>query len=111
MENPFEIIFNQLVIISELLQKLLLQERQTINTSEREYLNIKEASELIFLAVPTIYGLVSKREIPHFKRGKKLYFSRPDLITWLNQGRRRTINEISIEAENNLLARKSKKRL
>ncbi len=46
------------------------------------------AMEITGLAKPTIYGLVSKRKIPHSKRGKKLYFSKQDLNQWINDGER-----------------------
>ncbi len=58
------------------------------------------AIEITGLAKPTIYGLVSERKIPHSKQGKRLYFSRQELLDWLKQGKRKTNAEIKIEAEN-----------
>jgi len=58
------------------------------------------AIEITGLAKPTIYGLVSERKIPHSKQGKRLYFSRQELLDWLKQGKRKTQAEIAIEAEN-----------
>ena len=58
------------------------------------------AIELTGLAKPTIYGLVSERKIPHSKRGKKLYFSRFELLEWLTNGKRKTRDEIAVEAAN-----------
>lgn len=52
------------------------------------------------LARATIYSKVSRREIPHSKRGKRLYFSRSELIQWIAAGKRRTQSEIAIEARN-----------
>lgn len=48
-------------------------------------------------AKPTIYGLVCTRKIPFFKRGKRLIFSRKNIDQWINEGRRKTINEIRNE--------------
>ncbi len=58
------------------------------------------AIELTGLAKPTIYSLCSERKIPHSKQGKRLYFSRQDLLEWIKNGKRKTQNEIAIEADN-----------
>lgn len=65
-----------------------------------EISGIDLAIELTGLAKPTIYGLVSERKIPHSKQGKRLYFSRRELIEWIKDGKRKTQTEIKIEAEN-----------
>lgn len=62
--------------------------------------NIDLAIEITGLAKPTIYGLVSERKIPHLKQGKRLYFSKLELIEWIKQGKRKTQSEIKLEAEN-----------
>ena len=67
---------------------------------EDEIGGIELAIELTGLAKPTIYGLVSERKIPHSKRGKKLYFSRFELLEWLTNGKRKTRDEIAEEAAN-----------
>ncbi|MCW5961033.1 MAG: helix-turn-helix domain-containing protein [Pyrinomonadaceae bacterium] len=50
------------------------------------------------LAKPTIYSKVSRREIPHCKKGKRLYFSRSELTQWIAAGKRRTQSEIASDA-------------
>jgi excisionase family DNA binding protein len=50
-----------------------------------ELLTISEASQLLKLAIPTIYSKVSKNEIPVNKQGKKLYFYKSELIEWYVQ--------------------------
>lgn len=81
------------------IEKLLLS--QTNHSPETDQLlTIKQASELITLSVPTIYGLVQRSAIPVSKQGKRLYFSRIDLINWIRTGRRKTIAEIISEGQN-----------
>lgn len=58
-------------------------------------LTIKEAAELLTLAPPTIYAMVGRREIPHYKKGNRLYFSRADLTAWVKSGRKSTAAEIA----------------
>lgn len=63
----------------------------------KEIIGIDEAIELLGIAKPTIYTKTSKGEIPHFKRGKKLYFRRSELLAWIEAGRRKTVKEESQE--------------
>lgn len=59
---------------------------------------VELASKITGKAVPTIYDLVHRRAIPHSKQGKKLYFSKNELLDWIRQGKRKTQTEIEAEA-------------
>jgi predicted DNA-binding transcriptional regulator AlpA len=61
---------------------------------------IELAVKITGKAKPTIYGLVHSRSIPHSKQGKRLYFSRKELLDWLKSGKRQTHSELALEAEN-----------
>lgn len=63
---------------------------------------IEMAEQITGLAKPTIYGLVAQSKIPAMKRGKKLYFSKHELLNWIKQGKRKTTFEIEAEAESYL---------
>ena len=65
--------------------------------SAKQILNVNEAAALTGLAKQTIYGMTSRREIPHFKRGKAVKFRYDELQTWLLANRRKTVEEISKE--------------
>ena len=71
-----------------------------------QLLTIQEAAEFLSLAVPTMYSKVSKREIPCMKRGKRLYFSRTELLEYLKDGRKKSNAEIEQEAKAYLLNNK-----
>ena len=66
--------------------------------SAKQILNVNEAAALTGLAKQTIYGLTSRREIPHFKRGKAVKFRYDELQAWLLANRRKTVEEISKES-------------
>ena len=68
-------------------------------TETDEIGGIELAIRITGKARPTIYALVSARQIPHLKQGKRLYFSRNDLIDWLRQGKRKTHTELALDAE------------
>jgi excisionase family DNA binding protein len=68
---------------------------QSINPTHppvEDLLDIEAAAALVKLKPSTIYSLTSKRQIPHIKRGNRLYFLRDELVDWLLQGRRPVIN-------------------
>jgi excisionase family DNA binding protein len=46
-------------------------------------MNVDEASRLTGLAKNTLYGLCSRREIPHKKMLSKLRFDREELESWI----------------------------
>lgn len=55
---------------------------------------IELAVEVTGLKKPTIYGMVQRREIPYMKKGKRLYFKRAELESWIESGRQSTRAEI-----------------
>ena len=73
---------------------------------EDKLLSITEAAELLNLTVPTMYSKVSRNELPVMKRGKRLYFSRLELLEYLKQGRKKSNTEIEEEAEAYFLTNK-----
>lgn len=68
------------------------------NQSE-QLLSIQEAAEFLSLSVPTVYSKVSKGELPVMKRSKRLYFSQSELLSYLKEGRKKSITEIDQQAE------------
>jgi excisionase family DNA binding protein len=70
-----------------------------------DLLTIKQAAEFVNLAVPTIYGMVGRKEIPVMKRAKKLYFSRIELEAWVKEGRKKTVAECAEEVRDDLKQR------
>ncbi len=78
-----------------------LQTKQSANiasNSLEQPLSVKQAAEFLNIAVPTVYGKVSASELPHMKRGKRLYFLKSHLIKYLEGGKRKTKCEIADEA-------------
>jgi len=76
---------------------------------QNELWDVKQAAEFLLLSVPTIYGLVHKRSIPHSKRGKRLYFRKDDLLKWIESNRRMTIDELYQQADQYIIQRRKRK--
>jgi hypothetical protein len=79
MNNPFETIDARLSNIENLLLDLKHSNKENQPEAD-QLLTIRQAGELIKLTVPTLYGYVSRNEIPFSKKGKRLYFSKQQLI-------------------------------
>lgn len=67
-------------------------------TPVEDILDITAAAVLVKLKPSTIYALTSKRKIPHYKRGGKLYFRQSELVAWLSEGYRPVVNGSSADA-------------
>ena len=87
MNNPFETINARLSNLEALTLEALSCLRNTA-TAAPEVGGIELAQQVTRLSKPRLYALVSARGIPHSKRGNKLYFTRADLLAWVNAGKR-----------------------
>jgi excisionase family DNA binding protein len=109
MNNPFEVIEARLNNIETLLLDLKHRPKeQGEQPKADELLTVQDTAKFLSLSVPTIYGLISKGELPVMKRSKRCYFSKLELINYLKQGRKKTLAETASEADNYL---SNKKRL
>ena len=101
MSNPFDVIDARLSNIESLLLDLKHNPKDNTNEPEESemLLTVKGAADYLSLSVPTIYGLISKGEIPVMKRSKRCYFYKTELIEYLKKGRQKTSAEIAKEAE------------
>ena len=80
------------------IKELLLSNKSESTPEEDQLLTIQQAGQLLNLSVPTLYGYVQRSEIPVSKRGKRLYFSKKELLDWVKEGRKKTNSEIEKEA-------------
>ena len=64
-----------------------------------------ETAKYLKISKPTLYGLTAKRIIPHYKRGKRLYFRKADMDEWIYKGKVKTDAEIKDEVSNYFVRR------
>ena len=89
-------------ILSKLehIEKLL----ETQQAMQKQVLNFNDTCIYLELSQSHLYKLTSSGSIPHYKpNGKKLYFKREELDTWLLRNRSNSIDEIEQEAANYLI--------
>ena len=72
-------------------RKVLQEDRERTNqpdpAHQSEIVFLEEAMQITGLAKPTIYAKTSRGEIPHYKRSRKLYFKRSELLQWIEEGK------------------------
>ena len=83
----------------ENIERLLSEGLNNKPTESDELLTVQAAAAFLSLSVPTIYGLISKRELPVMKRSKRCYFSKAELMNYLRKGRNRTIAETALDVQ------------
>lgn len=62
-------------------------------------LDIEEAAAYTSLSVGHLYRLTSTKQIPHFKKSRKLYFKKSELDDWMLETKVKTEHEVLREAE------------
>jgi excisionase family DNA binding protein len=76
-------------LIIDSVNACLMNNKECKNESSEDVLmTIQEAAEFLHLSVPTLYSKCSKGELPVKKRSKRLYFSKLELMAYLNEGSR-----------------------
>ena len=94
IQNPFETLCAQLSRIEALVLELKTEIAGHKSTGEHNDEGVYLAMEVTGLAKKTIYNLVSRRKIPHYKKGGRLYFDKQELTEWKRSGKHLALNEI-----------------
>jgi excisionase family DNA binding protein len=73
-------------------------ERLTL-LAAKPVLDIEEAALFTGFSVGHLYRLTSGKEIPHYKKDRKLYFKKAELEEWMLETRILTNDEIDAQAQ------------
>lgn len=87
------------------LQEYLKRIEQALVLGSKEVLTLNEAVMLTGLKPSGMYALTRNKEIPHYKRGQKLYFKKSELEAWMTEYKIKSNEEINIEAATYLALR------
>lgn len=83
--------------LRDLSNKLERVERLTLIGS-KSVLNLDEAVLFTGFSKGHLYRLTSERQIPHYKKGRKLYFNKSELEEWLLEDKVLTAADIDSQA-------------
>ena len=95
-------------LIDNSIMKFLSVYQPTPLPKADELLTVQDTAKFLTLSVPTVYGLISKGAIPCMKRSKRVYFSKVELINYLQQGKKKTASDIEAETDTFLSNQKRK---
>lgn len=81
------------IIENTVLKVIRSSPQRESNTTEKP-IGVSRAAEILMLSVPSIYRKVNNLEIPHFKKGNRLYFYESKLLSYVEGGKQFTHDEI-----------------
>ena len=84
--------------LKDALKEILSENLSALKPQLPEILNVQQAADFLKLKITTLYEKTSRKLIPHFKKGNKLYFHRSELEAWVKEGKVKTRDEIEGEA-------------
>jgi predicted DNA-binding transcriptional regulator AlpA len=93
-------------LIEKAVEKAIRDKLKHENEQTTAFLDVNQAAEFLGIAKATLYGKCCNQLIPHFKKGKKLYFDKAELLGWLKSGKRKTIIDINEKVNAHLANRK-----
>ena len=69
-----------------------------LTISTKSVFDISEAAQFLGLSEVRVYHLTAAKEIPHYKKGRSVYFKKSELEEWLTQSRVITEAELRSKA-------------
>lgn len=84
--------------LKDALKEILAGQLGAVKQPLPEILNVQQAADFLKMKVSTLYEKTSRKLIPHFKKGNKLYFHLIELQQWIQEGKVKTQQEIEAEA-------------
>ena len=93
-------------LIEGAVQKAILENQNLSDDQNTSFIDVNQAADFLGIAKATLYGKCCNLLIPHFKKGKKLYFDKVELLEWLKSGKRKTVNDINESVNTHLFNRK-----
>jgi excisionase family DNA binding protein len=73
---------------------LQVKNKDDPDISYPELMGTEQAALYLGISESTLYRYTSKRLIPHQKRYQKLYFKKADLLKWVEENKKETLNNI-----------------
>jgi excisionase family DNA binding protein len=84
--------------LKDALKEILGDELGAMKKQFPDILTVQQAADFLKLKIATLYEKTSRKLIPHFKKGNKLYFHLSELQEWIQKGKVKTHEEIESEA-------------
>lgn len=82
---------------------------EQVSAGGGEVLNFDQCMKLTGFSKGLLYRMTSQREIPHYKKGKFVFFKRSEVESWLFECKIKTQEEIEREVEQRQINKAKKK--
>lgn len=93
--------------MEEKILERIIELEKLINKQEillKKVLNLKEAANYLDISTSHLYKLTSRKEIPFYcPQGKRLYFKKEELDSWLTRNKNASIAELETKAANYIM--------
>lgn len=81
-------------IIEQTVKRIIGSAKPEIAVSKERPIGVPKAAQILLLSKPSIYRKAKNIEIPHFKKGNRLYFYESELEDWVKGGQKLTKDQI-----------------
>ena len=81
-------------IIESTILKVFKSTSEDKPSSFEKPIGVSRAAEILMLSIPSVYRKVNNLEIPHFKKGNRLYFYESKLLSYIEGGKKLTQEEM-----------------
>ena len=92
----------KVLLAQQLIQQKLNEERigalEGVFLCQKEIFNFDEAAAYLSMSKSTLYKLTAKKEIPHYKPNRFVFFERNELDNWIRAAAVKTEEQLSQEA-------------
>lgn len=97
LPKAFAVLMNEVNAIKE----MIVSNNNRNQPDTERWFNIDELCEYLPQkpAKQTVYLWIQNKDIPHYKRGKKLQFLKSEIDNWIKEGRKKTMKDVQREAE------------
>jgi len=93
LENSLKQIIKEALLEALASGELDLSNRPT-QPPEDSFLDAPASAAFIGESLSSFYRRTSNKELPHYKRGKRIFCKQSELKTWLEAGKQPTRNEV-----------------
>lgn len=88
----------------------VLQEAAVIGSEPDALIDVEQAARLLKLSRATIYEKTSQRQLPFYKKGKKIVFKKSELMSWIESGKVLVEEDIKMAATRYLQSSHNRRR-
>jgi excisionase family DNA binding protein len=64
----------------------IVESRENTPIFDNQILRVEQVAEMLQFSKWHVYRLVNQNKIPFYKKGKTLFFMKPEIIEWINEG-------------------------